>query len=120
MEHTHCLHAAGSIVNVTTPSDAFGPYTPEAINKSYFEVIGTLQANQQLQQMQCVDFGDTFGASRLASCPTPLRHVLGVSGRPGCCQTSLAHSMRIRHIPDDVLPSILALALHECQHSSPV
>lgn len=52
---------AGAVLNVVTPQDGFGPYTPEAVNKNFFEVIGTLQPDRQLQQMQCVDFGSTFG-----------------------------------------------------------
>jgi len=51
---------AGAVLNVVTPQDGFGPYTPEAVNKNFFEVIGTLQPDRQLQQMQCVDFGSTF------------------------------------------------------------
>jgi len=57
--HVH-LQLAGEGPNVLVDSSASGLFTHEAVNKDFFEVIGSLQAENYLSSMQCVHLGDKF------------------------------------------------------------
>ena len=42
------------------PGGAYGSYAPDFVNKTYFEVIGTLQAGNTIQEMRSINMGENF------------------------------------------------------------
>ena len=68
------LAGQGPIANIVgNPGEFNGMYPADAVNKCYFEVIGTQQANNTISQMTACNMGDNFGArpARPSSCPVP-------------------------------------------------
>ena len=59
------LAGQGPIANIVgNPGEFNGMYPADAVNKCYYEVIGTQQANNTISQMTACNMGDNFGARR--------------------------------------------------------
>ena len=57
------LAGQGPIANIVgNPGEFNGMYPADAVNKCYYEVIGTQQANNTISQMTACNMGDNFGA----------------------------------------------------------